>query len=81
MTEQATELETRHYIGVTPIGLRMHVTYGPDDPDKFRDPTGQLVSATEPIPTRDGATLLYPVSAEVAAEWDYDPDDEPDEYD
>lgn len=55
------ELETRHYIGVTPLG-RMHATLGPGEPSSF------TLAATEPIPVGD--TWLYPVSFEVAEEWD-----------
>jgi len=71
----AVELETRHYIGVTPLG-RLHLTLGPDHPDKFVDPQGRRVPPTEPLPTKNGACLLYPVSAEIAAEWDLDDEEE-----
>ena len=61
------QLETRHYIGVTEMG-RMHVTFGPDTPDKFKTPPHQ------PLTMKNGA-VLFPVSAEVAEEWDYDDED------
>lgn len=66
-------METRHYIGVTPLG-RLHITAGPDEPDAFRDEAGRLIPPTEPIPTRNGVAMLYPVSAEIAAEWDNEDD-------
>jgi hypothetical protein len=63
-------LETRHYIGVTELG-RLHMTLGPDEPSKFRTPP------TEPL-TLENGEVLYPVSAEVAAEWDLDDLDDQD---
>ena len=68
-------METRHYIGVTPIG-RLHMTIGPAHPDTFRDPAGELVPPTQPLPTANGAGWVYPVSAEIAAEWDLDDDED-----
>jgi hypothetical protein len=55
----------RHYIGVTPLG-RLHLTVTPG-------PSGFATRPTEPV-TLPGGNVLYPVSAEVAAEWDADPD-------
>jgi hypothetical protein len=65
------ELETRHYIGVTPLG-RLHLTAGPHRADAFTHPP------TEPL-TIDNGVWVYPVSAEIAAEWDLDDEDDMDE--
>jgi hypothetical protein len=63
-----TDLETRHYIGLTPLG-RLHVTFGPDHPAKFAK-----VPPHEPLPLNAGV-VVYPVSAEIAAEWTADDED------
>lgn len=63
-----THLETRHYIGVTPLG-RLHMTFGPGEPHTFKLPPH------EPF-TLDNGVVVFPVSAEVAAEWDLDDDED-----
>jgi hypothetical protein len=62
------QLETRHYIGVTPMG-RLHMTLGPDEPSKFKTPPH------EPL-TLENGSVLFLVSAEVAEEWDMDDEDD-----
>ena len=64
-----TDLRTRHYIGLTDM-RRLHMRLDADDPAEFKTPP------TEPL-TLENGSVLYPVSGEVAAEWDSH-DDAPD---
>lgn len=59
--EQQPELETRHYIGLMQSGNPCSISVGPGYPDQF------LTGPNEPIMI--GGSLVYPVSAEIAAAW------------
>lgn len=61
MSSGAGELETRYYVGLLRGGVRVSLTAGPGDPDKFP------AAAWRPV-TNEGFTY-YQVSREVAEEW------------
>jgi hypothetical protein len=59
--KKAGGLETRHYIGLTPGGVRISATFGPGAPESFNTPAWQPAGA-------EGVTY-YQVSQEVADEY------------